>query len=55
MAVAAVGNKGAKGSYCFSIAEDLPIGAVKVEVSKQGFIDHTMVPLSHFLTLYNYF
>lgn len=51
MATAAVGNKGAKESYCFSIAEDLPIGAVKVEVSKQGFIDHTMVSPSYCLLL----
>lgn len=51
VAVAAVGNKGEKGSYCFSIAEDLPVGAVKVEVSKQGFVDHTMVTPSHFLIL----
>eukprot|EP00210_Caulerpa_lentillifera_P009035 g8623.t1 len=46
VATAAVRNKGEMESCCFSIAEDLPVGAVKVEVSKQGFIDNTMVVLS---------
>eukprot|EP00210_Caulerpa_lentillifera_P001128 g1087.t1 len=43
LAVASVENKGETETYCFSIADQLPVGAVKIEISKSGLVCRTMV------------
>lgn len=43
IAVAAVENNGEMETCSFAIADDLPVGAVKVEISKNGLIGRTMV------------
>lgn len=43
IAVATVENNGEMETCSFAIADDLPVGAVKVEISKNGLIGRTMV------------